>query len=153
MIGLLCFVVAVLASPFKSKMRLEAENATLRHQLAVLRRKLKGRARLTNNDRWFFVQLYRWFPSILSVLLIIRPETLVGWHRTGFRRYWRWKSRRRGGRPPIDAELRAPRPSSQTADFHALARRNAHRTGQADFPHPALGQDFTLSRATPSASF
>src|SRR3982074_2052106 len=107
MIGLLCFVVAVLASPFKSKIRLEAENAALRHQLAVLRRKLKGRARLTNNDRWFFVQLYRWFPSILSVLLIIRPETLVGWHRTGFRRYWRWKSRRRGGRPPIDAELRA----------------------------------------------
>src|SRR5580692_10782334 len=107
MIGLLCFVVAVLASPFKSKIRLEAENATLRHQLVVLRRKLKGRARLTNNDRWFFVQLYRWFPSILSVLMIIRLETLVRWHRAGFRRYWRWKSRRRGGRPPIDAELRA----------------------------------------------
>jgi len=53
MIGLLCFVVAVLASPFKSKIRLEAENATLRHQLVALRRKLKGRARLTNNDRWF----------------------------------------------------------------------------------------------------
>ena len=59
MIGLLCFVLAVLASPFKSKIRLEAENATLRHQLVVLRRKLKGRAHLTNNDRWFFVQLYR----------------------------------------------------------------------------------------------
>src|SRR3979411_608285 len=81
MIGLLCFVVAVLASPFKSKIRLEAENATLRHQLVVLRRKLKGRARLTNNDRWFFVQLYRWFPSILPVLVIIRPETLVRRHR------------------------------------------------------------------------
>src|SRR5882724_8103072 len=66
MIGLLCFVVAVLASAFRSKIRLEAENATLRHQLVVLRRKLKGRVRLTNNDRWFFVQLYRWFPSILS---------------------------------------------------------------------------------------
>jgi hypothetical protein len=107
MIGLLCFVMAVLASPFKSKIRLEAENATLRHQLVVLRRKLKGRARLTNNDRWFFVQLYRWFPSILPVVMIIRPETLVRWHRAGFRRYWRWKSRRRGGRPPIEAELRA----------------------------------------------
>jgi transposase InsO family protein len=107
MIGLLCFVLAVLASPFKSKIRLEAENATLRHQLVVLRRKLKGRAHLTNNDRWFFVQLYRWFPSILPVLMIIRPETLVRWHRAGFRRYWRWKSRRQGGRPPIKAELRA----------------------------------------------
>ena len=107
MIGLLWFVVAVLASAFKSKIRLEAENATLRRQLAVLRRKLKGRAHLTNNDRWFFVQLYRWFPSILPVLMIIRPETLVRWHRAGFRRYWRWKSRRQGGRPPIKAELRA----------------------------------------------
>ena len=107
MIGLLRFVVAVLASAFKSKIRLEAENATLRRQLAVLRRKLKGRAHLTNNDRWFFVQLYRWFPSILPVLMIIRPETLVRWHRAGFRRYWRWKSRRQGGRPPIKAELRA----------------------------------------------
>ena len=77
MIGLLWFAVAVLASPFKSKIRLEAENATLRHQLVVLRRQLKGRARLTNNDRWFFVQLYRWFPSILPALMIIRPETLV----------------------------------------------------------------------------
>jgi hypothetical protein len=82
MIGLLCFVMAALTSPFKSKIRLEAENATLRHQLVVLRRNLKGRARLTNNDRWFFVQLYRWFPSILPVLMIIRPETLVRWHST-----------------------------------------------------------------------
>src|ERR1700737_2829060 len=106
MIGLLCFVVAVLASPFKSKIRLEAENATLRHQLVVLRRKLKGRARLTNDD-WFFVQLYRWVPSVFPVLMIIRPEMLVRWHRAGFSRYWRWKSRRRGGRPPIEAELRA----------------------------------------------
>jgi transposase InsO family protein len=107
MIALVCFVLAALASPFKSKSRLEAENAVLRHQLIVLRRKLKGRARLTNNDRWFLVQMYRWFPSILTVVTIVQPETLVRWHRAGFRRYWRWKSRRRGGRPPIEAELRA----------------------------------------------
>jgi hypothetical protein len=87
MIGLLCFVLAVLASPFKSKLRLEAENAVLRQQSNVLRRRLHGRVRLTNNDRWFFVQLYRWFPSILKVLTIIRPETLVRWHRAGFRCY------------------------------------------------------------------
>src|SRR6266849_2212850 len=107
MIALICFVLAVLASPFKSNIRLEAEHAVLRHQVIVLRRKLKGRARLTNNDRWFLVQLYRWFPSILPVLMIIRPETLVRWHRAGFRRYWRWKSCRRGGRPQIETELRA----------------------------------------------
>jgi hypothetical protein len=87
--------------------RLEAENAVLRHQLNVLRRKLRGRVRLANHDRWFFIQLYRWFPSILRVLTIIRPETLVRWHRAGFRRSWRWKSRRRGGRPQIETELRA----------------------------------------------
>jgi hypothetical protein len=107
MIGLLCFVMAVLASPFKSRVRLEAENAVLRHQLIVLRRRLHGRVRLTNQDRWFFIRLYRWFPSILQVFAIIRPETLVRWHRAGFRRYWRWKSRRRGGRPQIETELRA----------------------------------------------
>jgi transposase InsO family protein len=107
MIGLFCFVLAVMASPFKSKLRLEAENVVLRQQLIVLRRRLLGRVRLTNHDRWFFIQLYRWVPSILQVLTIIRPETLVRWHRAGFRCYWRWKSRRRGGRPPIDTELRA----------------------------------------------
>src|SRR6266702_2896299 len=106
MIGLLCFVLTVLALPFKSKLRLEAENAVLRHQLNVLKRRLPGRVRLTNNDRWFFIQLYRWFPSILQVLTIIRPETLERWHRAGFRCYWRWKSRPQGGRPQIDTELR-----------------------------------------------
>ena len=101
MLVLLCFVIAVLAAPFKSKSRLEAENAALRHQLIVLRRKMPGRVRLTNTDRWFFIQLYRWFPSILNVVRIIRPETLVRWHRAGFRCYWRWKSRSRRGRPQM----------------------------------------------------
>src|SRR6202040_2637106 len=107
MVAVMCFVLAVLALPFKSKSRLEAENAALRHQLIVLRRKVRGRAQLSNNDRWFFVHLYRWFPSILTVVTIVRPETLVRWHRAGFRRYWRWKSNSRGGRPRTEMELRA----------------------------------------------
>ena len=107
MIALILFVLGILASPFKAKSRLEAENAALRQQLIVLRRTVKSRPRLANTDRWFFVQLYRWFPSILDVLTIIRPETLVRWHRAGFRRYWHWKSRRRGGRPQVQSELRA----------------------------------------------
>ena len=106
MIGLLLLLVGLLALPFKSKSRLEAENAVLRHQLIVLRRKVQGRIRLTNDDRWFLVQLYRWFPSILQALTIVQPETLVRWHRAGFRYYWRWKSRPRGGRPQIEANLR-----------------------------------------------
>jgi hypothetical protein len=106
MIRLFCFVLAVLASPFRSKLRLEAENAVLRPQLMVLRRRLRGRVRLTNHDRWFLIQLYRWFPSILQVLTIIGPETRVGWHKAGFRCYWRWKSCPSGGRPQIETELR-----------------------------------------------
>jgi hypothetical protein len=85
MIGLFCFALAVLASPFKSKLRLEAENAVLRHQLIILRRRLRGRVRLTNHDRWFFIQLYRWFPSILQILTIILRGVLIkrwGYHQT-----------------------------------------------------------------------
>jgi transposase InsO family protein len=107
MIALLNFILGALVSPFKSKSRLEAENAALRYQLIVLRRKVGGRIRLTNGDRLFFIQLYRWFPSVLKVITVIRPETLVRWHRAGFRRYWRWRSRSFGGRPQIDTELRA----------------------------------------------
>src|SRR6202011_4026804 len=94
-------------SIFKPRSRLEAENAALRQQLIVLQRKVRGRVRFTNSDRLFFIQLYRWFPSVLKAITIIRPETLVRWHRAGFRRCWRWKSRSLGGRPLIDTELRA----------------------------------------------
>ena len=107
MITLFCLFLALLALPFKSKSRLEAENAALRHQLIILRRKVRGRVRLTNGDRLFLVQLYRWFPSVLKAITVVRPETLVRWHRAGFHRYWRWKSRSLGGRPKIAADLRA----------------------------------------------
>ena len=65
MIGLLCLFLVLVAAPFKKQSRLEAENAALRHQLIVLRRKMQRRVRLTNSDRWFFIQLYRW--SIIRV--------------------------------------------------------------------------------------
>src|ERR1700680_184620 len=106
MIALAHFVLAVLASPIKAKRRPEREKSAPPRQLIVLRRKVRGRAQLTNGDRWFFIQLYRWFPSILEALTIIRPETLVRWHRVGFRFYWCWKSRTRGGRPQIETDLR-----------------------------------------------
>jgi hypothetical protein len=130
MIALLYTALSILALPFKSKSRFEAENVALRHQLIVLRRQVRGRVRLTNDDRLFFVRLYRWFPSILKVITIIRPETLVRWHRAGFRRFWRWKSRSRGGRPRIEADLRA-----DPADEHrepALGRAaHSRRAAQA----------------------
>jgi hypothetical protein len=99
MVGLIFLFFNLVSSLFKSKSRLEAENAALRQQLTVLQRKVRGRVQFTNSDRLFFMQLYRWFPAILKAMTIIQPETLVRWHRAGFRRYWRWKSRNLGGRP------------------------------------------------------
>ena len=107
MVALIFLFLNLVASLFKSKSRLEAENAALRHQLIVLQRKIRGRVHFTNSDRLLFIQLYRWCPSVLKAMMVIRPETLVRWHRAGFRRYWRWKSRSAGGRPQIHAELRA----------------------------------------------
>src|SRR5215469_6140345 len=106
MFALLRFFLALSSSLFKSKSRLETENAALRRQVIVLQRKVRGRLHFTNSDRLFLIQLYRWFPSVLKVITIIRPETLVRWHRAGFRCYWRWKSRALGGRPQIEADLR-----------------------------------------------
>jgi hypothetical protein len=77
MIALFCLLLTLSVSPFKSKSRLEAENAALRHQLIVLQRRVRGRVQLTNGDRLFLVLLYRWFPSVLRTITIIRPETLV----------------------------------------------------------------------------
>ena len=76
MIALFCLCVALFVSPLKSKSRLEAENAALRHQLVILRRKVRGGVRLTDGDR-LFIQLYRWFPTILKATTIVRPETLM----------------------------------------------------------------------------
>ena len=86
-------------------MCVEAENLVLRQQVIVLSRKSRSRVRLRNIDRLIFVWLYRLFPSILNAITVVKPETVIRWHRRGFRAYWRWKSRRRGGRPKIDREI------------------------------------------------
>ena len=80
--------------------------AFLRQQLLVLKRSAPARLRLYAADRLIFVWLYRLFPSLLGAAVIFQPETLVRWHRSGFRLYWRWKSGRRVGRPAIPAEIR-----------------------------------------------
>jgi hypothetical protein len=107
MAALIFLLLNLATSPFKPRWRLEAENAALRQQLIVLQRKVRGRVEFTDSDRLFFIQLYRWFPSILKAITTFRPETVVRWHRAGFRRYWRWKSRNLGGRPQIAGDLRA----------------------------------------------
>jgi len=84
MIALLLVILAILASLFKSKCQLEAENVALRHQVVELRRQARRRVRITNIDRLILVELYRWFPSILKVLAIVQPETVIRWHRADF---------------------------------------------------------------------
>jgi hypothetical protein len=90
----------------RSRRSLEAENLALRHQLNVLRRSAPKRPVLSNFDRLIFVCLYRIAPPILDAVAIIEPETVIRWHRAGFRTFWRWKSQRRPGRPKVALEVR-----------------------------------------------
>ena len=106
MIGFLILLLHVLVSPFKTQARLEAEIVLLRHQLNVLGRRVPSKQKLTVADRLLFVWLYRLFPSVLNAVTIIQPETVIRWHRMGFRLYWRWKSRSGGGRPKVPLEIR-----------------------------------------------
>src|SRR3954451_10428291 len=90
MIDFLKLFVHVLVSPFKTQARLEAEIVLLRNQLNVLRRRAPSKPKLAVADRLLFVWLYRLFPSVLNAVAIVQPETVIRWHRTGFRLYWRW---------------------------------------------------------------
>jgi hypothetical protein len=106
MIAIAFLFVRSLCACFKSRPRLDAEILVLRHQLNLLRERAPYRPYLRWADRALFVWLYRRFPRILDVITIVRPETVVRWHRMGFAAYWRWKSRPRGGRPWISKEVR-----------------------------------------------
>ena len=106
MIDFLKLIVHLVVSPFKTRAQLEAAIVLLRHQLNVLRRRVSSRPKLATADRLLFVWLYRLFPSMLNTVAIVQPETIIRWHRTGFRLYWRWKSRARGGRPKVTVEIR-----------------------------------------------
>jgi transposase InsO family protein len=90
----------------RSRVMLEAEISTLRQQINVLRRTAPKKLSLCAVDRMIFVGLYRLFPKICDALAIVKPDTIIRWHRAGFRSYWRWKSRRRGGRPIVPVEIR-----------------------------------------------
>ena len=100
------FIRMLLCDCFKPRGRLEAEILVLRHQLNILGQRAPNRPHLRWVDRVLFVWLYRRCPRILDAITIVRPETVVRWHRMGFAAYWRWKSRPRGGRPRIDKEVR-----------------------------------------------
>src|SRR5215475_3364325 len=108
MMAIALLFVRMLCDCFKSRRRLEAEILVLRHQLNVLRRCTSRRLHLRWADRALFIWLYRRRPRLLDVITIVKPETVVRWHRMGFAAYWRWKSRSPGGRPRIGKEVRDP---------------------------------------------
>jgi transposase InsO family protein len=105
MLAILHALGMFIADLFKSRSRLEAENLLLRHQLNLALRQASSHPRLRGSDRALLVWVVRLWPSLLDVVQVVQPETILRWHRAGFRSFWRWKSRNRVGRPKIDREL------------------------------------------------
>ena len=139
MIELLRLILHIMASLFKPRAKLVAEILVLRQQLNVLRRQVSKRHQLSNTDRLLFVWLYRWFPSVLNAIAILRPETIIRWHRAGFRSYWRGRSRKPVGRPRISAELRNL--------IGAMSRAN-HLWGAPHIHGELLKLGFTIAQST-----
>jgi transposase InsO family protein len=97
-------IVSRLVCRFRSRAAVELENLALRHQLHVLRRQRPGRLRLFTFDRLLWVLLYRLWPRCLEAMVLVKPATVIQWHRQGFRLFWRWRSR--SGRPSVEREIR-----------------------------------------------
>jgi hypothetical protein len=91
---------------FKSRSRLQTENLFLRHQLNIALRRVPSRIRLSGSDRALLALITKLWPNLVGMARLVQPETILRWHRTGFRVFWRWKSRNRAGRPKIDRGLR-----------------------------------------------
>jgi hypothetical protein len=104
--GILKLIWWTVIGLFRSRASLEAEILALRHQLNVQRRKSPKRLGFSNFDRLVFAALYRISPRIVNAFVIVKPETVIRWHRAGFRLFWRWKSRSSGGRPKVPLEIR-----------------------------------------------
>src|SRR6266851_3883126 len=104
MLGFSSELLSWLACRFCSRAELELEVIALRHQLAVLRRQRPGRPQLSALDRLIWIWLYRFWPRCLNLMVLVKPSTVVQWHRQGFRLYWRWRTR--SGRPSVDREVR-----------------------------------------------
>ena len=103
--GALRTIVIVVVNLFKSRRQLEAENVLLRHQLNIALRRIPTRLRLNGMDRAILAWMVRLWPDLLGMVQVVKPETVMRWHRAGFRAFWRWKSRKRVGRPKIDRGL------------------------------------------------
>ena len=105
MVAILSAVVSLFVFRLRSRAALELKLVALQHQLTVLRRRYPGRPQLSSLDRLLWMVLYRICPRVLDTMALVKPATVVEWHRQGFRFYWRWRSRR-PGRPMISSEIR-----------------------------------------------
>src|SRR5215470_5268068 len=117
-----------IAGLIRSQAALQAEILILRRQLNVLRHRSPKRAAFSNIDRLVFAGLYGLVPQVLDALKILQPETVIRWHRAGFRVHWRWKSRRRRGRPKTPAEIQQQL-IVEMSIANPLANRNGTRVG------------------------
>jgi transposase InsO family protein len=106
MLAILRLLMALAANLFRSRRQLEVENLFLRHQLNIALRRAPCRLRLRGSDRAVLVWLTRLWPSLIGSARVVQPDTILRWHRSGFRAYWRWKSRGQPGRPRVSRELR-----------------------------------------------
>src|SRR6266436_10292693 len=106
MLAIVHLLRTVVANLFKSRRRLEVENLFLRHQLNIALRRAPQRLRLRGSDRALLAWMTWLWPSLLGLARVVQPDTILRWHRAGFRAYWRWKSRGRPGRPRVSRELR-----------------------------------------------
>jgi hypothetical protein len=126
MLAILCLLTTSAANLFKSRCQLEVENLFLRHQLNIALRRAPRRLWLHGSDRAVLVWLTRLWPSLIGLTRVVQPDTILRWHRSGFRAYWRWKSLGRPGRPRVNRELR---------------------------DHPLLGVKRTSAAANPMSAF
>ena len=127
-------VWSVLVLLFRSRVSLEAEILILRHQLDIQRRHLPKRLAFSAMDRLVFVGLYRLVPNTIKALTIVKPDTVIRWHRTGFRSYWRWKSRHRCGRPIAPLEIRRLIRGSPLCENRKRGVRRHSDRGQGSAP-------------------
>ena len=121
MLNLLHALLFATLAFFQTRRQLAVEILALRHQLGVLKRSVK-RPRLTNADRGLWVLLSRRWAGWSDALIMVKPATVIGWHRAGFRRYWTWRSRPKGGRPGVDPEVRALIKRMATANLWGAPR-------------------------------
>jgi hypothetical protein len=106
MLDLCRLIFGIVVDLFRPRAAMEAEILVLRQQIIVLRRDRPSRVQFLAVDRMVLGWVCHLFPKTREALAIVRPDTVVRWHRAGFRRYWRWKSRHRWGRPGVPAAIR-----------------------------------------------